>query len=116
MLAGALGAITRYTLDRGIMSRVSLDFPLGTLVINLSGSLILGFLAGLTVLKALPTSASIILGDGFVGAYTTFSTLTYESLALAQNGRYAAAIGNYLGTIVFGTFFATIGLALGRSI
>ena len=81
-LAGAVGAPTRYLVDRFVQRRTEGDVPLGTFVVNVSGSVILGFIVGLGLYHAFPDTPSTVLGSGFCGAYTTFSTFTYETLAL----------------------------------
>jgi CrcB protein len=107
---GALGAITRYVLDRGIMRRLNVDFPVGTLVINLSGALALGIVVGLATRNVLPTAAVVAIGDGFIGAYTTFSTLTFESLALVSEGSITWGAANMIGTIFAATTLAYLGI------
>ncbi|WP_298212365.1 CrcB family protein [Ferrimicrobium sp.] len=109
-LFGALGAIVRYLLDRSVMRHLATDFPVGTLLINLSGSLALGMVVGLTTRHILPIQDSIAIGDGFIGAYTTFSTLTYESLSLASTESFALGTANMVGTIVAATILAYIGI------
>ncbi len=109
---GGLGAITRYMLDRAIMGRLTTEFPIGTLVINLSGAFLLGIVVGLGTRGLLPTNVSIAIGDGFIGAYTTFSTLTFESLALASEGSISFGVVNMLGTVVLATFLAYLGIHL----
>ncbi|WP_298345875.1 fluoride efflux transporter CrcB [Ferrimicrobium sp.] len=107
---GALGAISRYLLDRAIMGRLASDFPVGTLVINLSGALILGIVVGLATRNILSTEDTIAIGDGFIGAYTTFSTLTFESLTLANADSISLGILNMVGTVVAATILAYLGL------
>jgi fluoride exporter len=75
-VGGALGATARYLLDRAIATRQTSPFPLGTLVINLTGSIALGGLLGWAVCHQLPSSMLAWAGTGFLGAYTTFSTFT----------------------------------------
>jgi fluoride exporter len=110
-VAGLLGAPARYVLDAAISERARGVFPWGTFVINVSGSLALGFLTGLALYHGFPSTAKTILGTGFLGAYTTFSTLTYESLALLEGNR-AAAFANVIGSLVAGVAAAAAGLAL----
>lgn len=111
-LLGAAGAIARYLTDRAIMGRLATSAPVGTLVINLSGSLLLGLLIGLAH-RGLATADDVLaLGDGFIGAFTTFSTLTFESLALVQTRRRLLGAANLVGTVVVGSLLALIGLGL----
>ena len=85
-IAGAIGAPTRYLLDHYIQDRTPGKLPLGTLVVNITGSLALGFIAGLALYHAFPSTPQTLLGTGFCGAYTTFSTFTYETAHLAEVG------------------------------
>jgi len=78
-IAGLVGAPARYVLDAVISQRTRGVFPWGTLVVNVSGSLVLGFLSGLALYHGFPTTAKTVLGTGFLGAYTTFSTFAYET-------------------------------------
>jgi CrcB protein len=91
-VGGALGATARYLLDRAIATRQTSPFPLGTLVINLTGSIALGGLLGWAARHQLPSSVVAWAGTGFLGAYTTFSTFTFETVRLLEDGawRYAA--------------------------
>jgi len=73
-LGGMVGAPTRYLVDRLVADRVSSDFPLGTFLINISGSFALGLLTGLGLAGHVPTLVTALVGIGFCGAYTTFST------------------------------------------
>jgi CrcB protein len=95
-VGGALGAAARYLLDRAIAVRQTGPFPLGTLVINVSGSIALGLLLGLAVAHQLPASVVTLVGTGFLGAYTTFSTFTFETLRLLEDGAWRYAAWNLL--------------------
>ena len=79
-----MGAPARYLLDGYVQARARGGLPLGTLVINVSGSLVLGFLTGLALYHAFPATPKTVLGTGFCGAYTTFSTFAYETVRLAE--------------------------------
>lgn len=108
-LLGAAGAIARYLVDRAIMLRLATSAPVGTLVINLSGSLLLGVLIGLAHRGLATTDEVLVLGDGFIGAFTTFSTFTVETLQLLRTRPWAAAL-YAAGSISAGAG----GIALGR--
>ncbi len=112
VLAGAVGAPTRYLVDRFVRRRTEGDVPLGTFVVNVSGSLLLGFIVGLGLYHAFPDTPAAVLGSGFCGAYTTFSTFTYETLALAEARAYTAAVANVLLSAVVPALAAGAGLAL----
>ncbi|KJE77754.1 fluoride efflux transporter CrcB [Ferrimicrobium acidiphilum] len=111
---GALGAITRYVVDRAIMTRLATDFPVGTLMINLSGALVLGMVTGLATRNLLSTDAVVAIGDGFIGAYTTFSTLTFETLSLVGAESLALGSLNMVGTVVAATILAYLGIHIVR--
>ena len=110
VIAGAIGAIARYQLDGLIQDHTHGAMPIGTLVINVSGSLILGLLVGLKLTGRIPTTVELAGGTGFCGAFTTFSSLMYESTRLAQDGAYRAATRTLSLNIVLGAAAAAIGL------
>jgi fluoride exporter len=112
VVAGASGAVSRYLVDGAISDRVHGVFPLGTFVVNASGSLLLGFLTGLALYHGFPTTPMLVLGTGFCGAYTTFSTFTFETVRLVEEGALDEAFRNALGTVVTGFAAAAVGLAL----
>ncbi|MHB8188978.1 MAG: fluoride efflux transporter FluC [Ferrimicrobium sp.] len=111
-LAGAAGALSRYVFDRAIMARRMTRFPVGTAVINLSGSLALGLVTGLVTHAIWNDYLGQVVGDGFIGAFTTFSTLTYETIALVEGRSWGFATLNMIGTVVMGLFLALLGLHL----
>ena len=110
--AGALGAVLRYLVDRFVRARTTSGFPWGTLVINVSGSLLLGVLTGLSLYHAFPRIPGVVLGTGFCGAYTTFSTFTFDTVRLLEEGAGRQAFRNALGTLLAGALAAAAGLAL----
>jgi CrcB protein len=114
-MAGGLGAVARLVLDGLIRGRHALEYPVGTTLINVSGSFLLGLLGGLALRHALPTSLHLVLGTGFLGGYTTFSTASLETVRLLQDRRFAAAIANGLGQIVVASAAAALGLTIGLS-
>jgi CrcB protein len=111
LAAGALGAGARYVVDTAVQRVWRRPFPLGILLVNVSGSLLLGFLAGaaLTVGDAVVA----VVGVGFLGAYTTFSTVSVETVLLAEGGRRRLAVGNAVGTLLAALAAAAAGLLLG---
>jgi CrcB protein len=111
-LAAGIGAVARYLLDQSVQRRTSGVFPLGTLVVNLSGSLLFGFVVGLALHHGLSSTATVVLGVGFAGGYTTFSTWVWESLALAETGALAEAAANVVGSLLLGIAAAAAGLGL----
>lgn len=112
-IAGGLGAVCRFALDGAISARTSGALPWGTILVNLSGSLALGFVAGLTGALVLPESVHLIAGTGFLGGYTTFSTASLDTVRLLQERRLGAAAANGLGVIVGASVLAGLGLWLG---
>ncbi|HKN90208.1 MAG TPA: fluoride efflux transporter CrcB [Acidimicrobiia bacterium] len=112
VVAGAGGAVARYLLDRAVADRAQGVFPWGTLVINLTGSLLLGVITGLALHHGLPKAGKIVLGTGFCGAYTTFSTFSFETVRLLEEGALNEAFRNAAGTLVACAAAATLGLAV----
>lgn len=115
-LGGFVGAPCRFALDRYVADRSGSDLPLGTFVINVSGSLLLGVLTGLELHGHLPHLLSALLATGFCGAFTTFSTWSFESVRLLEGGEYRNATLNSLGGLVVGLGAAGIGLACGLAL
>ena len=110
--AAGVGAVARYLLDQVVQHRMRRDFPLGTLLVNLSGSLVLGLTVGLAVHHGLPTTPTVVVGTGFAGGYTTFSTWAWESLALAETRALLEAAINVVGSFAAGLAVAAAGLGL----
>jgi CrcB protein len=112
VVAGAIGAPLRYELDGLVGQRVDGVFPWGILLINVSGSFLLGLLTGLGLHHGLGKTPRIVLGTGFCGAFTTFSTFTYETVRLLEEGDLTEALANLALTLVLGAGAAAAGLAL----
>lgn len=115
-IAGAIGAPARFLLDAWVQHKTDRVFPWGTFVINISGSLILGFVTGLVLYHGLPNTPRLLLGTGFCGAYTTFSTFTLESVRLAEDRAVLEGVANVLGTVVAGLLGAALGLVLAAAV
>jgi CrcB protein len=111
-LAGAVGAPLRYVVDTLVSDRVDGTFPFGTLVVNVSGSFVLGGLSGLAIYHGLPGTPKLIVGAGLVGAYTTFSTFGFETVALFEAGEVGLAARNVVLSALVGAAAAGVGLAL----
>jgi CrcB protein len=111
-LVGGVGAVARFLLDGAIGRRAGRSFPLGTLVINLSGASVLGLLTGL----ALTGNALLIAGTATIGSYTTFSTWMLESQRLVEEGGVSAAALNLFGSLVVGVGAAALGRAIGGAL
>jgi CrcB protein len=112
--AGGVGAVARLVLDGLLRARVRIAYPLGTTVINVTGSFLLGLVTGLALAHGLPAEWRAVLGTGFLGGYTTFSTASYETVRLAQQRRYRAAYVNGVGMLVLALAAAGLGLWLGE--
>jgi CrcB protein len=115
-LGGSLGAVARYGVARLAGRLFGASFPYGTLIINISGSFVLGFLATILAEKTMPYSDQMRLAGmtGFLGAYTTFSTYEYESNALLEGGEWMLAGANLIGSMVAGLIALRLGIALGK--
>jgi len=111
-VAGAIGAPTRFLLDGYVQDKTSGERPLGTLVINATGSFALGVLTGLVLYHAFPATPKVILGTGFCGAFTTFSTYAYETVRMAEGGDRRDALRFFLGSLLVPALAAAAGLAL----
>jgi CrcB protein len=111
LVAGALGAPARYLLERA-MRRAGQVFPWGTFVVNLSGSFAIGLVAGAALAQGFSPDARAILGTGFLGAYTTFSTYTYEIVRAAEHGAARVATAYALSSLLLGVGLAAAGLAV----
>ena len=115
-LGGFLGANARYLLGLWVAGRVGTTFPYGTLVINVTGSFILGLIMGLLDAHVLAPAVRLSLAIGFVGAYTTFSTFTYETLRLIENGSLLLATANVFGSVLLGMLAVVAGVVAGRAL
>lgn len=115
-LAGGVGASVRFLVDGLIRANLKTAYPWATTLINISGSLVLGFITGLTVARVLPTDLNIVLGTGFLGGYTTFSTASYETVQLIRQRRYGHALGSGIGMLIGCVAAAMLGLWLGELI
>jgi fluoride exporter len=102
-----IGAPLRYLTDRTVQSRHDSLFPWGTLTVNLIGCLVLGGLAGAGL--AVPTPLLALLGTGFCGALTTYSTFSYETLRLVERKSYFYAAANVIVSIIAGLGAALLG-------
>jgi CrcB protein len=107
-----VGAAARFLVDGLIRAKVKTALPWATIVINVSGSLVLGFLAGLMMRGEAPESLYLVLGTGFLGGYTTFSTASLETIRLVQSGRTGLALLNGLGSMVASVVAAAAGVGV----
>lgn len=113
-LAGGVGAVVRFLVDGAVRGLVGERLPWGTMLINATGSLLLGFVTG-AVTTPLPAWA-VVVGSGLLGGYTTFSTASLETVRLLQQRRFGASLTTAVGQPAVAVVLAALGLALGRAI
>jgi len=111
-VAAGLGAVFRYLVDRTIQHRHDTPFPWGTLVINLTGSFVLGLATGLATHHGLPNHLAEVVGIGLCGGFTTWSTYCWESVALAEAPAFGRAAAYITGSVLVGLGAAAAGLGL----
>lgn len=111
--AGGVGAAARFVIDGVVRSRFGGAAPWGTAVINVSGSLLLGFVTALALVGVVDESWRLVLGGGLLGGYTTFSTASIETVRLLHDGRTRVGIVNAVGVLVAAVLAALLGYALG---
>ena len=109
VLGAAVGATLRYLVDRAVQARHDSVFPWGTLIVNLVGCLGLGVLIGA---GAAPGGLVVLLGIGLCGSLTTFSTFSYETVRLAEDGAWFHAAANVVINVVAGLGAALLGYTL----
>jgi fluoride exporter len=112
-VAGGLGAACRYLLDRAISTRSASRLPWGTVVVNVTGSLVAGAIAGLAADAVVGEQLQLVAAGGFLGAYTTFSTWMFEAVRLLQRGATGQALGYLALTVGLGVGATAIGLLIG---
>ncbi len=115
-IAGAAGALARYGLEGFVSRRTAGGFPWGTFTVNVTGAFVLGFV--FTLLTEQLTTAPWLRSAvtiGFLGAYTTFSTLSLETYRLLEDGALATAAANALGSLAAGLLAVYLGVVAGRA-
>ncbi len=113
-LAGGLGAVTRFVVDAAVTRRTrSVRLPVGTIVVNVTGSLLLGLVVGWWSSRTGDPTLRAILGTGFLGGYTTFSTASVEAARLVRAERPWSVLLHAGGTLVAGVLAAALGFWLG---
>jgi CrcB protein len=112
-LAGACGAVSRYLLGRFITERISSQFPLGTFCINISGAFVIGLLFALASRKLISSTLQVTLATGFLGGYTTFSTMSWEGFQFVRGGSTSRSLLYLGGSALLGLLAATLGLLVG---
>jgi fluoride exporter len=116
LVGGAVGAPARYLLDRWVQSRHAAIVPWGTFVVNAVGSLVLGLTAGAVTGAGGPDWLLVLVGTGFCGALTTFSTFGYEVVRLVEEGAVRAAGGYVVLSVAVGLVAAAAGWSLASSL
>ena len=111
--SGGSGAVVRFVVDGFIQDHLTTSFRWSTTIINVTGSLVLGLLTGLTLEQLAPTDLSVAIATGFLGGYTTFSTASWETVQLIREGRYWASFISGIMMLVLSVAAAIIGLWVG---
>jgi CrcB protein len=114
--AGASGAVTRYLLGRFIAEQSGSQFPWGTLIINITGAFLIGLVFALTAQKFISPALQSILATGFLGGYTTFSTMNWEGFQLARGGSTVQCFLYLGGSFILGLMAEVLGMTIGRGI
>jgi fluoride exporter len=115
-LGAAVGAPGRYLVDRAIQARHDSVMPWGTMLVNVSGSFVLGLLVGLSIDRDLPDALVLTLGPGLCGALTTYSTFGYETFRLVEDGARLYAVLNVAISLCAGLGAAVVGYAIGTAL
>ena len=116
-LGGAGGSVLRYGVGRMAVAYLGPTTVMGTFLVNVTGSLALGFFMGLALERSIiSVNLRSLLAIGFLGGYTTFSTFTFESLRLVEDGELFKAVVSVLGNVVLGLCAAYLGILLGRAV
>lgn len=113
-LAGGVGAALRLVIDGAVKARVRTALPVGTLLINVAGSFVLGVVTELALGGVLDDAWRLVIGTGLCGGFTTFSTASFETVRLVQGRRYALGAMNAVGMLVLAVGAGLLGIALGR--
>lgn len=116
IVGGAIGAPIRYLADRAVQARHDTVFPWGTFAVNVAGCLVLGLLTGAAAAGAASSRLMLLLGVGLCGALTTYSTFSYETLRLVEDGARGYAAVNVIASVVAGLGAAFLGVALAAAL
>jgi CrcB protein len=116
-IGGAIGASLRWSLGSWIAEKTGATFPWHTFAINIAGAFLIGVLMALSIERGVLSSDwRLFLGTGVLGGFTTFSTLSYESIALLSSGLWTAGLANMFGSGIVGLIAAWLGLVVGRAL
>ncbi|MFJ4006964.1 fluoride efflux transporter CrcB [Streptomyces sp. NPDC090023] len=116
IIGGAAGAPLRYLTDRAVQKRHDAVFPWGTFTVNALGCFILGLLTGAVTAGAASSHVQLLIGTGLCGALTTYSTFSYETLRLTEDGARFLAAANVVASVVAGLGAAFVGTAFAEAI
>lgn len=116
ILGAAVGAPLRYLVDRAVQARHDTVFPWGTFTVNVVGSLVLGVVTGAMIAGAAPQSLQLLIGVGFCGTLTTYSTFSYETLRLLEEGTFFYPLANVVVSVAAGLGAAFIGAVTAQAI
>lgn len=117
-LGGALGAVARHLVNQGALRVIGPDYPWGTLIVNVAGSLLIGVLVGWLAFagRSDATELRFALGVGFLGAFTTMSAFSLDVVLFIERKAYVSAAGYALGTVCLSVFAVFVGLMLARKL
>ena len=113
VVAGGVGAVLRYLVDHLVKRMTGSGAPVGILVVNVTGSLVLGFLTGAALHHGVSALWLTVIGTGLIGSYTTFSSFTLDTVSLAERDQWALSVVNLVVSLGLGVGAAALGLALG---
>ncbi len=116
MLSAAVGAPMRYLTDRAVQSRHDTAFPWGTFTVNVVACLVLGVVTGAVLAGAAPHDVQVLIGTGLCGALSTYSTFSYESMRLAEQGARFFAVANIAASLTAGLGAAFVGAAIAQAV
>ncbi|MFG2344863.1 fluoride efflux transporter CrcB [Streptomyces phaeochromogenes] len=116
IVGGMVGAPLRYLTDHAVRSRYGTVFPWGTFAVNVVGCLILGLLTGAAVAGAASSHLQLLLGTGLCGALTTYSTFSFETLRLAEDGARLYGAANVIASVVVGLGAAFAGVSVAEAL
>jgi fluoride exporter len=116
ILGAAVGAPLRYLTDRAVQARHDSVFPWGTFTVNAIGSVVLGLTVGAVTAAAVPHSLQLLVGVGFCGTLTTYSTFSYETLRLYEGGARLYAVANVVVSVAAGVGAAFTGAAIAQAV